>query len=109
MMDEDYAYEQWRQKLLDQGEVKMERTPEEQAAHDKDMKERADMLLQTPLLEVHAQAAVCLADLVRAVVDGRLKPEDIPPTADELLVVTYRAIARNMLDMKIKGMLSGRG
>lgn len=85
-----------------------QRTPEQQATHDKEMKERADLLFQMPILEVHAQAAFCLADMVRSVIDGRLKPEDIPPTPEELLVVTYGAVARKMLDRKLKEMLGGR-
>ena len=67
------------------------------------------MLFNMPFAEAHAQAATCLADMVRAVVDGRLKTEDIPPTADELIVVTYGTIARKMLDTKFKEMLGGRG
>ena len=114
MMDEDYAFETSRQKRIDQGEVKMEevktkpqRTPEQQATHDKEMKERVDVLFQMPIVEVHAQAAFCLADMVRAVIEGRLKPEDIPPTPEELLVITYGAVARKLLDRKLKGMLGG--
>ena len=84
-----------------------QRTPEQQATHDKKMKERADLLFQMPIVEVHARAAFCLADMVRAVADGRLKPEDIPPTADELLVITYDAVARKVLDRKLKGILGG--
>ena len=86
-----------------------QRTPEEQATFDKEMKERADALFQLPTLEVHAQAAFCLADMVRAVIDGQLKPEDIPPTSAEVIVVTYGTIARNLLDSSLKEMLGGRG
>ena len=84
-------------------------TPEQQATHDKEMKERANVLFQVPIAELHAQAAYCLADMFRAVVEGRLKLEDIPPTPEELLVVTYGAIARNLLDSRLKEMLGGRG
>ena len=86
-----------------------QRTPEQQATHDKEMKERAYVLFQVPIAELHAQAAFCLADMVQAIVEGRLKPEDIPPTPEELLVVTYSAVSRNLLDMELKGMLGGRG
>ena len=92
---------------MEEVKTKPQRTPEQQAAYDKEMKERADLLLKLPILEIHAQAAFCLADMVRGVVDGRLKPEDIPPTPDELMVVTYSAIARKMLDRKLKEMLGG--
>jgi hypothetical protein len=51
--------------------------------------------------------AFSLADMMRAVVDGRLKPEDIPPTVDELTVVTYSAISSKLLEQKLKGMLGG--
>jgi hypothetical protein len=108
MKDEDYAYETQRQKRIDQGEVKMiERTPEEQAAHDKDMKDKAKKLLTVPNIEIHAQAASSLASMVRAVVDGTLKPEGIPPTEDELLVVTYIILAQEALSRKLKGVLGG--
>ena len=84
-----------------------ERTPEQQAAHDKEMKERVNILLSSPLTKIHAQAAFCLADMLRAVIEGRLKPEDIPPTPSEIIVVTYAAVSRKLLGMKIRGMLSG--
>ena len=91
-------------------EVKTERpqcTPEQQATHDKEIKEWVDLLMSVPIVEIHAQAAYCLADMVRAVIDGSLKPEDIPPTPEELLVVTYSAVSRKMLDRKLKEMLGG--
>ena len=84
-----------------------QRTPEQQATHDKEMKERAEMMLSIAPAEISSQAAYCLADMVRAVIEGRLKPEDIPPTADELLVITYGAVSRKMLDRKLKEMLGG--
>ena len=84
-------------------------TPEQQATRDKEMMERADALFQLPILEVHSNAAFCLADMVRAVIEGRLKPEDIPPTLEELLVVTYNEIARSLLDSRLKEILGGRG
>ena len=86
-----------------------QRTPEQQATHYKEMKERAEVLLTVPFAEMHAQMAFCHADMVRAVIDGRLKPEDIPPTPEEILVITYGAASRKLLDMKLKGMLGGRG
>ena len=116
MKDEDYAFETQRQKRIDQGEVKMteqvkterpQRTPEQQATHDKEMKERADLLFQMPIVEVHARAAFCLADMVRAVAEGRLKPEDITPTPEELIVITYGAVSRKMLDRRLKEILGG--
>lgn len=117
MMDEDYAFETSRQKRIDQGEVKIteettkaerpQRTPEQQATHDKEMKERAELLMDIPTAELHAQAAFCLANMVRAVADGHLKPEDIPPTSEELLVVTYGIVSLKMLEHKLKGSLGG--
>ena len=115
MMDEDYAFETSRQKRIDQGEVKMteqlktkpERTPEQQATHDKEVKELAEVMLSSAPADISSQAAYCLADMVRAVIDGRPKPEDIPPTADELLVITYGAVSRKMVDRKLKEMLGG--
>lgn len=84
-----------------------ERPPEQQATHDKEMKELAELMMSVPFAEIHAKVAFCLADMVRAVVDGRLKPEDIPPTPDELLVISYDAVFNKLLDEKFKGMLSG--
>ena len=103
--NEDVAFEQFRQKVLDS---KPERPPEEQAAYDKNMKERAEIFLAAPMHELHSTVAFSLASMVRAVIDGALKPEDIPPTVDELLVVTYSAVSRKLLDMKPKEMLGGR-
>ena len=85
-----------------------QRTPEQQATYNKEMKERAEMLMAVAPAEIHSQVAFCLANMVRAVIDGRLKPEDIPPTPDELLVISYGAVARKMLDHKLKEMLGGR-
>lgn len=90
-----------------EAQVKTERTPEQQATHDKEMKERAGLLMAVPIAEIHAKVAFYLADVVRAVADGRLKPEDIPPTPEELMVVTYGVVARKVLDRKLKGMLGG--
>ena len=84
-----------------------ERTPEEQAAYDKDMKTKSKLMMVAAPREISSQVAFCLADMVRAVIEGRLKPEDIPPTAEELLVITYGAVARKMLDNKLRGMLGG--
>jgi hypothetical protein len=88
--------------------MKPNRTPEEQAAHDKDMKERVVLLLRAPIAKIHSTVAFSLADMMRAVVDGRLKPEDIPPTVDELTVVTYSAISSKMLEQKFKEMFDGQ-
>ena len=92
---------------MEEVKTKPERTPEQQAAHDKEMKELAEVIMSSAPADISSQAAFCLADMVRAVIDGRLKPEDIPPTADELLVITYGAVARKMVDRKLRGMLGG--
>ena len=84
-----------------------ERTPEQQATHDKEMKERVELLMAMPIAEIHANAAFYLANMVRAVIENRLKPEDIPHTPDELMVVTYSSVSRKMLDRKLKDMLGG--
>ena len=92
---------------MEEVKTKPERTPEQQATHDKEMKELAEVMLSSAPADISSQAAFCLADMVRAVIEGRLKPEDIPPTAEELLVVTYGAVSREMLDRKLKEMLGG--
>ena len=102
--NEDTAFEQFRQKVLDS---KTKRTPEEQAAYDKDMQEHAEMFLAAPVHELHSTVAFSLASMVRAVIDGTLKPEDIPPTVDELLVKTYAVLSRKLLKMKLGEILGG--
>ena len=92
---------------MEEVKTKTERTPEQQATHDKEMKELAKVIRSSAPADISSQAAFCLADMVRAVIDGRLKPEAIPPTADELLVITYGAVARKVVDRKIREMLGG--
>jgi hypothetical protein len=93
---------------MEEVKTKAKRTPEQQATHDKEMAERVKVLYAVAPKEVHAQAAFCLADMVRAVIEGRLKPEDIPPTLEELLVITYVAVSRKMLEQKFKEMFDGQ-
>ena len=101
LKDEDVAFEQRRQRILDE---RAKWTPEQKATHDKEYAERAMELMDAAPPAIHCMAVDALAEIVLAARNGDLKTDQIPDNVGELLVVTYTTIGKNLLE----GTLSGR-
>ena len=104
MKDEDVAFEQRRQKMLDE---RAKWTPEQKETHNKEYAERANELMNVAPPPVHRTAVDALADIVIAARNGDLKPDQIPDNVGELLVVTYTTIGNNLAKQILKEMLNG--
>lgn len=105
LKDEDVAYEQRRQRILDE---RAKWTPEQKATHDKEYAERAKEIMDTAPPPVHCMAVDALAEIVLAARNGKLKPDQISDNVGELLTVTYTTIGKNLLKKMLKEALSGR-
>lgn len=105
LKDEDVAFEQRRQRILDE---RAKWTPEQKAAHDKEYAERAKDVMDTSPAAVHRMAVDALAEIVLAARSGELKPDQIPDNTGELLFVVYTTIGNNLAKQMLREMLNGR-
>ena len=105
LKDEDVAFEQRRQKILDE---RAKWTPEQRATHDKEYAEWAKEIMDAAPPPVHRMAVDALAEIVIAARNGKLKPDQIPDNVGELLFVTYMAISNNLAKQVLREMLNGR-
>ena len=105
LKDEDVAFEQRRQKMLDE---RAKWTPEQKATHDKEYAERAKVIMDAAPPPVHRMAMNALAEIVLAARNGDLKPDQIPDNVGELLVAIYTTIGNNLAKQMLREMLSGR-
>ena len=105
LKDEDVAFEQLRQKMLDE---RAKWTPEQRATNDKEYAELAKDVMDPAPVAVHRMAVDTLAEIVLSARNGDLKPDQIPDNMGELLTVVYTAIGNNIAKQMLREMLNGR-
>ena len=105
LKDEYVAFEQQRQKMLDE---RAEWTPEQKATHDKEYAERAKEIMDSAPAAVHRVAVDTLAEIILSARNGDLKPDQIPDNTGELLTVVYTTIGKKLLKNILGEVLSGR-